>query len=271
MSDYGIPDVMLAYGPLPDHVVDIRLPTGPHADPAVSGPRPLIVIVHGGFWKAEWDRSHTGPQGEGLTAAGYVVATVEYRRVGMPGGGWPGTLDDVALMADAVPGLVAEALPGRVDPSRTVLVGHSAGGHLALWAASRHLLPEGSRWHRSTALPVSVVSLAGVIDLALAHRLGLGDGAVDALLDGQPADHPERYAEADPARLVPTGVPTVLIHGVDDEPVPLAVSLAYASAATAAGEAPTVHVLRDTDHMALVDPISTAWPTLLATLEKLTT
>ena len=256
------PDLTLAYGPLAEQVADVRLPPG---DTSAG----LVVVVHGGFWRAEWDRSHASDQSSALAQAGYVVATVEYRRVGMPGGGWPCTFDDLALLTDTVPGLVSHAVPGRVDPAaRPVLVGHSAGGHLALWAASRHRLPVTSPWHRATPLPVAVVSLAGVLDLALAHRLGLGDLAVTDLLAGSPERYPERYAEADPARLLPTGVRTVLVHGIDDEPVPLAVSLAYASAATAAGDTVTMHVLPATDHMALVDPHSAAWPRVLAAVAE---
>ena len=254
------PDLVLSYGPLPEHVVDVRVPVG-------VGPAPLVVVVHGGFWKAEWDRAHAGPQSVGLAAAGHVVATVEYRRVRM-GGGWPGTLDDVALLTDTVRELVAEAFPGRVAPGRTVLVGHSAGGHLAAWGASRHRLPPSSPWYRAEPLPVGVVSLAGVLDLVLAAALGLGGGATQALLGGEPDEHPERYAAADPARLLPTGVPTVLVHGTRDEEVPLEVSRSYAAAAAAAGQQVALHELAGTDHMALVDPASPAWPTVLAALTE---
>ena len=140
------PDLTVGYGPRPDHLADVRLPP-------TGGPAPLLVVVHGGFWSAEWDRAHAGPQSEGLAEAGFVVATVEYHRAGMPGGGWPGTFDDLAAVADHVPGLVAAAAPGRVAADvAPVLVGHSAGGHLALWAASRHRLPT-SRWHRPTPVP----------------------------------------------------------------------------------------------------------------------
>ncbi len=190
----------LSYGPLPEQVADLRLPA------ATGRPAPLVVVVHGGFWKDEWDRAHAGPQSDGLAAAGYVVATVEYRRVG-GAGGWPATLDDVALLGDTLPGLVADAVGDRVDPSRTVLVGHSAGGHLAAWSAARHRLPPDSPWHRATALPVGVVSLAGVLDLGLSERLGLGGHAARALLGGSPDEQPDRYAAADPAGLLPTGVP----------------------------------------------------------------
>lgn len=257
------PDRTLSYGPEPEHVVDVRLPRA-------DAPAPLVVVVHGGFWKEAWDREHAGPQSEGLAAAGYVVATVEYRRVALPGSGWPNTLDDVALLGDTVPGLVAEAVGARVDPARTVLVGHSAGGHLVAWSASRHRLPASSPWHRDTALPVGVVALAGVLDLDLSERLGLGDHAAAALLGGSPVQRPERYAEASPARLLPTGVPTVLVHGDRDEAVPLEVSEAYVAAARAAGQQVALHALPGVDHMALVDPTSPAWPTVLRAVSDLT-
>jgi acetyl esterase/lipase len=255
------PDLTLSYGPLPEHAVDVRLP-------ALEGPAALVVVVHGGFWKEEWDRAHAGPQSAGLAAAGHVVVTVEYRRVRMAGGGWPGTLDDVALLTDTVPARVAAALPGRVDAARTVLVGHSAGGHLVTWAASRHRLPSSSPWHRAEPLPVGVVSLAGVLDLALAAALGLGGRATQALLDGGPDQRPERYAAADPARLLPTGVPTVLVHGSLDDTVPVTVSRSYAAAAAAAGQRVALHELAGADHMALVDPASPAWPSVLAAVDE---
>ena len=258
------PDRTLSYGPLPEHVVDLRLPVVED----IAGPAALVVVVHGGFWKAEWDRAHAAPQSAGLAAAGHVVATVEYRRVRMAGGGWPGTLDDLALLTDTVPALVAAAMPGQVDEARTVLVGHSAGGHLVTWAASRHRLPPSSPWHRAEPLPVGVVSLAGVLDLALAAALRLGGGATQALLGGEPDERPERYAAADPARLLPTGVPTVLVHGTRDEEVPLEVSRSYAASAGAAGQQVVLHELAGTDHMALVDPTSPAWPSVLAAVDE---
>jgi acetyl esterase/lipase len=254
----------LTYGPLPEHVVDVRVPG------LADGPAPLVVVVHGGFWKPEWDRAHAGPQSEGLAAAGYVVATVEYRRVGAGegGSGWPTTFDDVALLGDTVPGLVADAVGEQVDVSRTLLVGHSAGGHLVAWSAARHRLPAGSRWHRPAPLPGGVVSLAGVLDLGLSERLGLGGHAARALLGGSAAEQPERYAEADPARLLPTGVPTVLVHGSHDDDVPPEVSRAFAAAARAAGGEVTLHELPGAGHMDLVDPTSAAWPAVLAAVAE---
>jgi acetyl esterase/lipase len=256
------PDRTLSYGPLPEHVVDVRLPAG-------GGSAPLVVVVHGGFWAAEWDRAHAGPQSDALADAGFVVATVEYRRVGMRGGGWPGTFDDLALVADAVPGLVATGT-GRVAADLgPVLVGHSAGGHLALWAASRHRLPGSSPWHRATATPLAgVVSLAGMADLVEAEEQGLGGHAAGQLLGGGPRQHPDRYAAASPARWLPLGVRTVLVHGEADQAVPVTSSRTYARAATKARDDVELLELEGVGHFELIDPLSDAWPTVLAAVRR---
>ena len=251
------PDLTLRYGDLPDQVADVRLPSGDAAGP-------LVVVVHGGFWKAEFDRAHAGPQSVGLADAGYVVATVDYRRVGQRGGGWPGTFDDLAALTDAVPSLVADALPGRVDTSRTVLVGHSAGAHLAAWAAARHRLPKESPWQRSEALDVSVVSLAGVLDLEQAERLGLGGHAARQLLGGGLRRRRDRYALADPAALVPTGGRLVAVHGTLDQTVPVEVSRRYVARARAAGDQAELVEIAGCGHFELIDPLAAAWPQVLA-------
>ncbi|MGC1212429.1 MAG: alpha/beta hydrolase, partial [Micromonospora sp.] len=125
------PDATVAYGDHPEQVADLRRPVG-------DGPaRPLVIVVHGGFWRAEYDRRHTGPMAAALAALGHPVAQVEYRRTGQPGGGWPHTLTDVLAGVAALPGLAAAALPGRVAAVPPILVGHSAGGHLALYVAAR--------------------------------------------------------------------------------------------------------------------------------------
>jgi acetyl esterase/lipase len=255
------PDLTLSYGPQPESVVDVRLP--PHDEPA-----PLVVVVHGGFWRAAYDRQHAGPQSAALAAAGHVVATPEYRRVRQPGDGWPATLDDAALMADRVVDLVAEAVPGRVDPTRVTFVGHSAGGHLVAWLAARHRLPDGSPWRTAAPLAASVVPLAGVVDLLLADELGLGGAAARGLLGGPPDRHPDRWAAADPARLVPTGVRTVLVHGTADTTVPVEVARSYAAAKRAAGDEVVLHELEGVAHFAVIDPLTPAWPAVLAAVTE---
>ena len=185
-------------------------------------------MVHGGFWAAEWDRAHAAPQSDGLAEAGYVVATVEYRRVGA-GGGWPGTFDDVALLTDTVPGLVREAVGDRVDVDRTVLVGHSAGGHLAAWAAARHRLPAESPWHRPTAARDRRASCRWPASWTWSSPSGSASAATRprGCSAAAPASSPERYAAASPAALLPTGVRTVLVHGDRDDEVPVEVSRSY--------------------------------------------
>lgn len=251
------PHLTLRYGDLPDHVADVRLPPN-------DGPSPLVVVVHGGFWKAEFDRAHAGSQSVGLAKAGYVVATVDYRRVGQPGGGWPGTFDDLAALTDAVPSLVSKALPDRVGPARTVLVGHSAGAHLAAWAAARHRLPQESPWHRSDPLDASVVSLAGVLDLELSEQLGLGGHAARRLLGGSPRRQRDRYGLANPAALLPTGGRLVAVHGTRDDTVPVEMSRRYVDRARTAGDQLELTEIDGCGHLDLIDPLSAAWPAVLA-------
>jgi acetyl esterase/lipase len=262
---------------LPPAEVDVRLPPGevdvrlPPADGDVRPPRgrsslPLVLVLHGGFWRPEYDRHHAAAQSAALADAGHVVATVEYRRAG-----WPVIFDDIALLTDIVPSLVARAVgPDVVDVTRTVLVGHSAGGHLAVWAASRHRLPRQCPWHRSTPLPVAgVVALAGVLDLHLADRLRLDGDATDSLLGGTAAQVPDRFAVTDPAMLVPTGVPTICVHGKLDDIVPIDLSHRYASAAGVGGDDVEVRAVEDAEHFAVIDPRSTAWPVVLSAVDEI--
>jgi acetyl esterase/lipase len=256
------PDLTLRYGDLPDQVADVRLPPD-------DGQRPLVLVVHGGFWKAEFDRAHAGPQSVALADAGYVVATVDYRRVGQPDGGWPGTFDDLAALTDAVPSLIEKALPDRVSTTRTVLIGHSAGGHLAAWAAARHRLPKESPWHRSDPLGVGVVSLAGVLDLELSERLGLGGHAAGRLLGGSPRRQRDRYALANPAALLPTGGRLIAVHGARDDTVPVEMSRRYVEGALTVGDQAELVEIADCGHFELIDPLSAAWPVVLAAVERL--
>ncbi|SDY89007.1 Acetyl esterase/lipase [Micromonospora pattaloongensis] len=259
------PDLTVRYGPLADHVADVRRPR------TVTGPAPLVLVVHGGFWRAAYDRQHTGPLCDDLAGRGFAVAAIEYRRVGRDGGGWPDIFDDVALAVDRVPGLVAEALGDRVRADRVVLLGHSAGGHLAVWAAARHRLPATAPWRTPAPSPAvrGVVSLAGVLDLAAASAQRLGDAATDELLGGDPAAVPDRYAAADPAALLPVGVPVTLVHGRDDLQVPWEISERYAEAARRAGDDVSVRLLDGIEHFGVIDPLSPAWPSVLDALRRL--
>lgn len=246
----------LAYGAEPDQVIDLWLPN--------SGPAPLAVVIHGGFWRATIDRTHLRPMAGGLITAGYAVAVPEYRRTGQPGGGWPGTFDDVAAALDRLPALVA---PYGLDAASAVWAGHSAGGHLALWASLRHRLPADAPWHLPAAPAVrKVVSLAGCADLTLISHLRLGRDAANDLMGGTPGEYPDRYALADPSVLLPGTVPTVHLHGTEDGSVPIAIGREYAARARRAGNPIEFVELPDVEHFALIDPLSAAWPHVLAAL-----
>ena len=246
------PDLTLRYGPRPEHVVDLRLP------PAVSGrAAPLIVLIHGGFWRPAYDRTHLGPMGHALAAAGYVVAVPEYRRAGMAEEGWTGTFGDIALAADQVAGIAGAY---GADTSAVTWAGHSAGGHLALWAAARPGLPlsgAGSRW-RGPCPAAHVVALAACASLRLCAEWNLGGGAVLSLMGGGPEEVPERYAVADPAALPPPPVPVTLVHGTADTQVPADMSRAF-------GVGRLVEI-PGAGHFDLIDPESPAWPRVMAAL-----
>ncbi|MER6625787.1 alpha/beta hydrolase [Streptomyces sp. NPDC000931] len=248
------PDATVAYGDDPDQVVDLYAPRGE------GGPAPVVVVLHGGAWRAPYDRRHISPFAAFLAGRGFAVASVEYRRgAGEPGGGgpvagrWPDTFDDVAAATDALPGLIRERVPGA-DLRRVVLTGHSAGGHLALWAAARHVLPAGSPWRTDEPAPLrGVVALAPIADFEVADKLGVCGGAVRQLLGGD--DHfAERRPHADPGLLLPTGIATTLVQGRADVVVPQAVAEAYAEAAAKAGEVVGVTLLEDVGHFPLIDP-----------------
>jgi acetyl esterase/lipase len=266
-------DIVLRYGPLPEHVADLRLPEPVGAvRPSASRSRPtwpLVIFLHGGFWRAAYDRAHTGPIAAALAADGFAVCAPEYRRVGQPGGGWPGTFDDVAAAVHLLPGLAASATGGRTGVAGMVLGGHSAGGHLALWAASRHRLPARSPSWSERPSAVGVVGLAAVSELAVCYEQRLGRGAAGALMDGGPRDRPDRYAVGDPAVLLPVGVPVRLLHGTADENVPCQMSVDYAARARAAGDVIDCEILPGAGHFELIDPLSAEWPRVVAAFRDL--
>jgi acetyl esterase/lipase len=261
------PDLVIRYGAGPEQVADVRLPA--RQPRAASPPAPLVIFLHGGFWRAAYDRSHTGPMATALAAAGYAVYVPEFRRTGQPGGGWPGTFEDVAAAVDRAPGLVREAAgPGVIAGDPALMAGHSAGGHLALWAAGRHLLGPDSAW-RTAQGAGGVVVLAGVSNLAGCYDQGLGGGAAAALMGGGPADFPQRYRDADPAVLLPLGCPVRLVHDSLDDAVPVTMSRGYAALGRAAGDDTTLTELPDASHVDLIDPLSPAWPVVMAAFQAL--
>lgn len=229
------PDRELRYADHPDAVVDLRA-----GGPGAAG-RPLVVVVHGGFWRPAYDRVHVRPLTAALAGAGWTTAAVEYRRVpGRP----DDTVDDVAAALALLAGdpEVAGASDGRI-----VLVGHSAGGHLALQAAADP---------RTPAL-AGVVALAPVADLVLAEELALDGDAVRAFLGGAAADRPD----LDPVRQPSPDAPVTVVHGTADDIVPPAVARSYVAAHPAAR---LVEV--EGGHFVVIDPAGGAWPAVLAAL-----
>lgn len=236
-----------AYGEHPSQFAEIGLP-------AEVAPAPVVVIVHGGYWSAMYGLELGRPLAVDLNARGFATLNVEYRRVGQ-GGGWPQTGDDVAAAVDAL----RDQAPGRLDLSRVVGLGHSAGGQLAGFLAAR----QGSPVELTGA-----VLQAGVLDLVRGAEVGLGGGAVESFLGGSPTERPEAYAQASPIARVPLGVPTVCVHGTSDSLVPIEQSERFVAAARAAGDRSELQTF-DGDHF---DPITVgtpAWDLCVAGLRRL--
>jgi acetyl esterase/lipase len=268
-----IKPLRLVYGPDPLQFGDLYV----HNEPGLY---PIVILIHGGYWRARYGLDLMNGLAEDLAKRGHAAWNIEYRRIGNPGGGWPGTFLDVALATDFLRQLAPSY---KLDLQRVVPIGHSAGGHLALWLAARPRIPlfvnnsplAGSQQpgnNEETATPLMLagaISLAGVVDLEMAWRLHLSNGAVVELLGGSFADVPERYAAASPAAMLPLGVPQVLIHGTNDDNVPLQVSQAYTNAARAANDPVTYIELAGVDHFDVIDPHSHAWAITMNELQKL--
>jgi acetyl esterase/lipase len=229
----------------------------------------VVVLLHGGFWRSLYTKSLMSLLAADVMDRGWVAWNLEYRRLGtIPEGGWPGTFQDVGAGIDH---LAALAGTYSLDLDRVVAVGHSAGGHLALWAAGRGQLTEGA----PGALGPSPVRLCGAVglapvgDLVEAASMGLGGGAASKLMGGPPQRHPDRYAIANPAQLLPMGVPQVLVHGDADGAVPLILSQHYVARAVAAGDSATLVELPGAGHMELIDPASAAWSATVLHLRRL--
>lgn len=249
----------VTYGDGPDRVGDLRIPSR-------VGPHPVVTLIHGGFWRDQWTRDLMDAAAVDLTRRGWATWNIEYHRVG-EGGGWPATLQDVAGAVDRLTPLADGA---DLDLNRSVLLGHSAGGQLALWAAGRVHLEPGAPGSGPVHTPAAVVSLAGVTDLTAAYRLGLGDGAVEAFLRRTPETGPSRYAVADPVTLLPLGIPVLLVHGDADDRVPASLSQEFAGSAADRGDAVVYHEIEGAGNMDLIDPRSPAWQRVVAELEVLT-
>jgi acetyl esterase/lipase len=248
------------YGPARPQVADLWRPGD------AAGDLPVVVLLHGGFWRGPYTKRLMRRLAAAVALRGWAAFNVEYRRVGPVGGGggWPTTFEDVAAAIDHL-GTV-----DGLDTGRVVTCGHSAGGHLALWAAGRGRLPAGAPGARPIGVRVTgAVSLAGMPDLVRAAELGLGGGAAAALLGGTPDQVAERYRVASPAALLPLGVPQVLVHGLHDAVVPAALSAAYQQRASAAGDDAVFEPVTGAGHMALIEPSGGTWALVASQLARL--
>lgn len=253
-------DHRIHYGADPLQFGDLRVP---HAKP---GERlPVVVFIHGGWWQSTYDLEYGGHLCAALKVLGVATWSLEYRRVGNPGGGWPGTMQDVAAGVDFLQTL-ATTYP--LDLNRIVAMGHSAGGHLAFWLASRHHIPPSSPLHnpQPTVALGGVIALAGAVDLRLVIDLGgvlhftSGKPAVISLMDGLPSEVDDRYRAANPGDLLPLNVPQVLLQGSDDNQIPPTLPARWADNARRQGDQVTVTIIPHADHFDVVDPESKAWP-----------
>lgn len=231
-------------------------------------PAPVVVFFHGGWWQAEYDLAYAGFLCNALRNEGVAVWSVEYRRVGNAGGGWPGTFQDAAAGFDFVKAL-AEKYP--LDLQRVVVAGHSAGGHLAFWNAGRHHVPGDSPVFATQQVALhAAISLAGAVDLRLTCDLAgyftfAHDKAmVVSLMDGLPSEVPERYRSGNPGDLLPLNVPQTLLQGTDDDQIPPQLPERWAGNARKQGDTVEIAMLKNADHFDVVDPESRAWPVVRA-------
>jgi len=254
------PDFEIRYGEGARHLGHLRIPEGP-------GPHKVLIVIHGGCWLSFADLRHLDEFNEEFTDAGWATWSVEYRPVDEEGGGWPGTFLDVA---DGIDHLRSIADTHSLDLDRVAVAGHSAGGHLSLWAAGRHHIPEGSELYRPNPVtPRAAVSLGGVGDLTAFHEAKVptcGPDIIPRLMGGTPADADDRYAQGSPARLLPLGVPQLLITGADDGAVPPRFARGYAERARGAGDPVEIEILEGAGHFEVVAPWSPKWSEVRASI-----
>jgi acetyl esterase/lipase len=246
-------DARIAYGPDPDQFGDLRLPRG-------HGPFPVVIVIHGGCWVQRYaDWRNTAALADALRGQGMATWNIEYRRADQPGGGWPGTFLDVAQAADALRGL-ARRYP--LDVTRVVAIGHSAGGHLALWLAARPRLSRTSVLALPAPLAIrGVVLIGGIADLGefQAKEADIcGEAVVTRLMGGSPAERPARYEQGSPRQLLPIGVRQFFINGEEDPVVPPRDSIRFVRAARAAGDQADQQTVPAAGHFEYLSPATPA-------------
>jgi len=243
-----------AYGTDPQQIGELTLPL-------LGKPTPLVVLIHGGYWRTGFTRVELADLAQNLAHVGYASWNLDYRRVGDPGGGWNGTLLDVSMGIDKLAQIGPEK---HLDLDHIAFMGHSAGAQLALWAAARGK-PGAGGLGAPKVLPKAVVSLSGVLDLVQSGRTTTAGGEAElkkSLIDflgGTPAQVPDHYAAVSPMALLPIGVPQLLLHGTKDDRVSIEQSRAYVAAAKAAGDKIDLIELVDVDHFAVLESAKNWW------------
>lgn len=227
---------------------------------------PVVVLLHGGFWRARYRLDIMNALAADLQQRGYTVWNLEYRRADSPGGGWPGTFEDISAGVAALTTLAGPEQHG-LDLSAVTVIGHSAGGHLGLWLAAggrpERAAPRQREHQHQHVIPALTIGLAPVSDLVLAHRLGLSADAAAGLLGCTPEEDPGRYRAASPLALLPLGGRQLIVHGTADDAVPFAMSADYAAAARDVGDPCDLVELPGTGHLELIDPAGAGWRAVL--------
>jgi acetyl esterase/lipase len=248
-------DYRIRYGKDDNQFGDLRIPPG-------AGPHPVVILIHGGCWKADFATLRDlAPMADALKAEGIATWNIEYRRLSQSGSGWPGTYLDVSKSVDYLRSIAGDK---KLDLSRVIVVGHSAGGHLAMWVAARPRLSSASALYVKDPLPIrGVIDLAGTGDMEAFiqfEQQGCHGAVVEEMLGGKPIEVPEHYAQASAIKMLPLGIPQVLIWGKNDDIAPIWLGERYTLAAKQAGDPVRLVSIPDMGHFDIASPLATTWP-----------
>lgn len=248
-------DYRISYGKDENQFGDLRVPSG-------AGPYPIAILIHGGCWKADFATLRDlAPMADALKADGIATWNIEYRRLFQTGSGWPGTYLDVSKSVDYVRSIAADK---KLDLTRVIVIGHSAGGHLATWVAARARLSTASPLYVKDPLPIrGVIDLAGTGDMEAFiqfEQQGCHGAVVEEMLGGKPIDVPEHYAQASAIKMLPLGIPQILIWGKNDDIAPIFLGERYMLAAKQAGDPVRLVSIPDVGHFEIASPLATTWP-----------
>jgi acetyl esterase/lipase len=250
-------DERIPYGREIDQFGELRVPAGP-------GPHPVVILIHGGCWRADFSNLHEmGPIADALKAKGVATWNIEYRRLGQPGAGWPGTYLDVGKGIDHLRLIAASR---KLDLRRVIVIGHSGGGHLAMWVAARRHVPLSSAIYVTDPLPLrGVIDLAGPADMAAFlpfQRECGGRAVVEEMLGGTPTEVPQRYSDTSAISMLPLGVAQTLVWGRRDQFAPISLGESYVEAARRSSEKVSLISFADLGHFEIATPFGPSWPAL---------